>query len=342
MAEVTLLQIIWFILVTILLGVYFVLDGFDLGVGVLSLFLKDSDEKRLLINSIGPFWDGNEVWLIAGGGSIFAAFPLVYATAFSAFYLAVYLLLFALFFRAVAIELRNKVDSVNWKKFWEISFGIGSLLALILLGVAFGNILRGLPLNSSKVFTGSFFELLNPYSILVGVFALIMGLMHSAIYLTLRTTGKLEEKYQKLSNTFYIVFVISFLLITIISLFVSKYLFDGITHSPFFWVLLLLLIVSLVIVPVSLNSKNNKRAFLFSSFSLFSIIGLAAVGMYPRLIPSVTNLNNSLTIMNSSSTERTLLTMLIIALIGMPLVIIYTVYIYRVFKGKTEITDESY
>ncbi|HPS64851.1 MAG TPA: cytochrome d ubiquinol oxidase subunit II [Ignavibacteria bacterium] len=342
MLEPTLLQIIWFLLVTILLGVYFVLDGFDLGVGVLSLFVKDSHSKRILMNSIGPFWDGNEVWLIAGGGAIFAAFPVVYATAFSAFYLAVYLLLFALFFRAISLELRNKVDSRGWEKFWEISFGVGSLLSLVLLGVAFGNILRGLPLNDSKTFTGNFFELLNPYSILVGVFGLIMGLMHSAIYLATKTTGELEQKYQKLSNVFYIVFIISYLIITMISIFVSKYLFDGITHSPFFWVLFLLLLVSFVMIPVSLNSKNIKKAFTFSSISLFSIIGLAGVGMFPKLIPSVTNLNNSLTIMNTASTEKTLLTMLIIALIGMPFVVVYTIYIYKVFKGKTEIDKESY
>ena len=342
MTEPTLLQIIWFLLVTVLLGVYFVLDGFDLGVGVLSLFVKDRNSKRLLMNSVGPFWDGNEVWLIAGGGAIFAAFPMVYATAFSAFYLAVYLLLFALFFRAISLELRNKINSPNWEKFWEVSFGIGSLLAVVLLGVAFGNILRGLPLNNSKTFTGNFFELLNPYSILVGVFALIMSLMHSSIYLATRTTGELEEKYQKLSNTFYIVFIISFLIITMMSIFISKFLFDGVTHSPFFWVLLLLLLVSFVVIPVSLNSKNMKRAFTFSSFSLFSIIGLAAVGLFPRLVPSVTNINNSLTIMNSASTEKTLLTMLIIAIIGMPFVVVYTIYIYKVFKGKTELNKDSY
>ena len=342
MTEPTLLQIIWFLLVTVLLGVYFVLDGFDLGVGVLSLFVKDKNSKRLLMNSIGPFWDGNEVWLIAGGGAIFAAFPMVYATAFSAFYLAVYLLLFALFFRAISLELRNKINSPKWEKFWEVSFGVGSLLAVVLLGVAFGNILRGLPLNDSKTFTGNFFELLNPYSILVGVFALIMSLMHSSIYLATRTTGELEEKYQKLSNTFYIVFIISFLIITMMSIFISKFLFDGVTHSPFFWVLLLLLLVSFVVIPVSLNSKNMKRAFTFSSFSLFSIIGLAAVGLFPRLVPSVTNINNSLTIMNSASTEKTLLTMLIIAIIGMPFVVVYTIYIYKVFKGKTELNKDSY
>ena len=342
MTEPTLLQIIWFLLVTVLLGVYFVLDGFDLGVGVLSLFVKDRNSKRLLMNSVGPFWDGNEVWLIAGGGAIFAAFPMVYATAFSAFYLAVYLLLFALFFRAISLELRNKINSPNWEKFWEVSFGIGSLLAVVLLGVAFGNILRGLPLNNSKTFTGNFFELLNPYSILVGVFALIMSLMHSSIYLATRTTGELEEKYQKLSNIFYMVFIVSFLIITMMSIFISKFLFNGVTHSPFFWILMILLLVSLVVIPLSLNSKNMKRAFTFSSFALFSIIGLAAVGLFPRLIPSVTNIDNSLTIMNSSSTEKTLLTMLIIAIIGMPFVVVYTIYIYKVFKGKTELNKDSY
>ncbi len=336
------LNIIWFILITVLLSVYAILDGFDFGVGILHIGAKTEEEKRLLMNSIGPVWDGNEVWLLAGGGSIFAAFPFVYGTVFSAFYLAIYLLLLALFFRAISFEFRGKVESIGWKRFWDFSFEFGSFLPPILLGVAYGNILRGLPLNENKVFIGSFIELLNPYSILIGVLTLIMFLMHASIYLTHKTEGSLKEKYEKLAVNFWVGFIILYVIATVLTLFVSKFLFVGITKSVLFWIFFLLLLFSLVMIPVNLKSKNNKRAFIFSSLTIFSLISISAISLFPRFVPSLIDLNNSWDIYNGASTPRTLMTMLIIALIGMPLVIIYTIFIYRVFKGKTVITKDSY
>ncbi len=162
------LNTIWFLLVAVLIIGYAILDGFDLGVGVLHLFTRNEEEKRINMNAIGPVWDGNEVWLLTGGGALFAAFPIVYATVFSGFYIALMLLLFALIFRAVSFEFRGKVESVKWKKTWDAAFGIGSLLPAVLFGVAVGNILRGIPIDGNGIFTGNFFTLLNPYSILVG------------------------------------------------------------------------------------------------------------------------------------------------------------------------------
>jgi cytochrome d ubiquinol oxidase subunit II len=340
--EPTLLQTIWFLLIAVLLSVYAVLDGFDFGVGILSLTIKGEENKRILMNSIGPVWDGNEVWLLAGGGSIFAAFPFVYATVFSSFYLAVYLLLLALFFRAISFEFRGRVDSEKWKKFWEYSFGIGSLLPPILLGVAYGNILRGINLNESRIFIGDFFDLLNPYAILIGLLALVMSLMQGAIYLTFKTEEELKTKFESIATKMWIVFVLLYFISTIFTFFEARFHFQGITKVVWFWVVFIVFLVSLIMIPVSLKSKNNKRAFLFSSISIASMIGLSAIGLFPKMVPSKIDLNYSLTVMNSSSTERTLVTMLIIALIGMPLVVIYTVYIYRIFKGKTKLTEESY
>jgi cytochrome d ubiquinol oxidase subunit II len=211
-----------------------------------------------------------------------------------------------------------------------------------LLGVAYGNILRGLPLNEEKIFTGGFIELINPYAILIGVLALIMCLMQGAIYLTHKTDGELKENYEKLATRFWVAFVALWFFVTIASLFVSKFLFDGITKSPFFWILFILFLISIIMIPITLKAKNNKKAFLFSSLSIFSMIGLSAVGLFPKLIPSMIDLNNSLTIMNASSTPRTLTTMLVIALIGMPFVLVYTIYIYKVFKGKTVLHEDSY
>lgn len=340
--DYTILQFIWFLLITVLLSVYAVLDGFDFGVGILQFFTKDDEEKRILMNSIGPVWDGNEVWLLAGGGSIFAAFPLVYATVFSSFYLAVFLLLLALFLRAVSFELRGLVDSSFWKKLWNFAFGIGSLLPALLLGVAYGNILRGIPINDKKIFTGSFFELLNPYSILIGLFVVIMFTMQGAIWLTNKVEDSKKEKYSQIGMRMWTFFVTLYLISTILTIFVSPFLFEGIFKNFIWYILVIFNIISIALIPISLNAKNYKRAFLVSSTTIASSFCLSAVGLFPRMVPSLTDLKNSLTIGNDSSSPGTLSAMLIIALIGMPFVLFYTIWIYKVFKGKTEITEESY
>jgi cytochrome bd ubiquinol oxidase subunit II len=336
------LQAIWFLLVGVLIIGYAILDGFDLGVGVLHLFLKTDQERRISLNAIGPVWDGNEVWLLTGGGALFAAFPIVYATVFSGFYLALMLLLVALIFRAVSMEFRGKVDSPGWKKVWDWGFGIGSLLPAVLLGVAFGNILRGIPINQEGLFTGSFLGLLNPYSVLVGILSLTVFIMHGALYLTLKTDGDLRERMTKVASAFWVGTVALYALATSATIFVSPFLFEGMLSNPLFWVLFLLLLASVIVLPVLLKAKRFFPAFLASSAMIASMIGLSAVSLFPRLVPSVTDLEYSLTIRNASSTPATLTVMLLIALIGMPIVIGYTFFIYRVFKGKVELTEASY
>ncbi len=336
------LNIIWFILYGVLLTGYAILDGFDLGVGVLHLFTKDEKEKRVNLNAIGPVWDGNEVWLLTAGGALFAAFPIVYATVFSAFYLALMLLLIFLIFRAVSMEYRGKIDSPKWKKFWDWSFGLGSLVPALLFGVAVGNILRGIPLNSDGVFTGNFFKLLNPFSLLVGVLGLVMFTMHGAVYMTLKSDGHQREKMKSLIPKLWIVFVILYFLVTLYTIFEAGFLFQGVLGNPLFWIFFIILFLSVLYLPVAVKDERFGKAFIASSATITGMIGLAAVSLFPRLVPSLTNLDFSLTIYNASSTPRTLMTMLIIALIGMPIVIIYTIYIYKVFKGKVEITEESY
>jgi len=336
------LQAIWFLLVGVLIIGYAILDGFDLGVGVLHLFLRSDEERRISLNAIGPVWDGNEVWLLTGGGALFAAFPVVYATVFSGFYLALMLLLVALIFRAVSMEFRGKVDSPRWKKVWDWAFGLGSLLPAVLFGVAFGNILHGIPINEQGMFTGSFLGLLSPYALLIGILSLSLFTMHGAIYLTLKTEGTLQERMVSVASSFWVGTVGLYTLATMATFFVSPFLFEGMLGNPLFWVLFLLLLVSLASVPVLLKAKRLFMAFLASSALIASIIGLSAVSLFPRLVPSVTNLNYSLTIRNASSTPATLTVMLVIALIGMPLVIGYTFFIYRVFKGKVELNEASY
>jgi len=332
----------WYLLFGTLIIGYAILDGFDFGVGILSLFARNNNEKRIYMNAIGPVWDGNEVWLLTAGGALFAAFPIVYATVFSGFYLAFMLLLTALICRAVSLEFRNKVDSPKWRKLWDWLFGLGSLLPAILFGVAVGNILKGVPITSNQMWAGTFWGLLNPYAVLIGLLSLTLFVMHGAIYMTLKTDGELRERMSKLASGFWIGFILLYFIATIYTYFEAAYLFENILANPIFWIILILLLAALAYIPITLKSGRFFRAFLSSSMIILTVIGLAAVSMFPRLVTSSIDPGYSLTIYNASSTHRTLTTMLVIALIGMPIVIGYTAYIYRVFRGKTIISEESY
>ena len=336
------LNAIWFWLIGVLIIGYAVLDGFDLGVGILHLFARSHDERRIYLNAIGPVWDGNEVWLLTGGGALFAAFPAVYASVFSGFYLALMLLLTALIFRAVSMEFRGKVDSPRWRTVWDILFGIASLLPALLFGVAFGNVLRGLPVEQSGTFAATLFDLLNPYSLLVGVLTLVLFTMHGAIYLMTKTDGETRIRLQQWATVSWWVFVVLYLLATVATMFVSPYLFEGMLMNPFFWVLLLLLLGGALCIPVALKAGKQFAGLVASSCLIAAALGLSALSLFPRLVPSTVDLRFSLTVYNAASSETTLQTMLLIALIGMPLVIGYTVFIYRTFKGKVIITGESY
>jgi cytochrome d ubiquinol oxidase subunit II len=340
------LNLIWFLLVGVLIIGYAILDGFDLGVGVIQIFTKDENERRINMNAIGPVWDGNEVWLLTGGGALFAAFPAVYATVFSGFYIAFMLLLTALIFRAVSFEFRKYVEQPKNKALWDMIFGIASLLPAILFGVAIGTVLRGLPIEiqDGKIVSSiTFLGLLNPYAIVVGLVSLTLFTMHGAIYMTLKSDGVQQERMVQWANRTWITFVTLYSIATVFTYFAAPYLFIGVLKNPIFWTLLILLFATIAGIPFAVSAKKYGYAFFSSSVMIASMIGLAALSLFPRLVPSSINLEQfSLTIYNASSTQTTLWTMLIIALIGMPIVIGYTTYVYRVFKGKVIITGDSY
>ncbi|HEX2963876.1 MAG TPA: cytochrome d ubiquinol oxidase subunit II [Ignavibacteriales bacterium] len=336
------LNTIWFILVGVLIMGYAILDGFDLGVGILHLFTKDETEKRISLNAIGPVWDGNEVWLLTGGGALFAAFPAVYATVFSGYYIALMLLLLALILRAISMEFRSKVEDSGWRRFWDYAFGIGSLLPSILFGVAIGNILRGLPINEKGLFTGTFPGLLNPYSILVGLLSMTMFIMQGSVYLAMKSAGSQKKRAEAAASASWIALISLYVVATLSSIIISPFLFEGLLRNPLFYIVFVLLLSAFVYFPVALKAGKLKIAIISSSVIIASMIGLMAISLFPRLVPSGTNLAYSLTIYNSSSTPATLTAMLIIALIGMPVVIAYTAFIYKVFKGKVLLSEESY
>ena len=333
------LNSVWFLLVGVLVIGYAILDGFDFGVGALSLFAKSEDERTLMMNSIAPVWDGNEVWLLTGGGALFAAFPIVYATVFSAYYLALMLLLAFLILRAVSLEFRNKVDSPAWRRGWDVAFGVGSVVPPILFGVAFGNVLHGLPLDQGGTFRGTFLGLLNPQSVLCGVLALVAFLMHGSIWLSMKTEGALQERMVRWAPRFWIGTVVAWLAASVATLFVAPHLFAGLLRDWVFWAVFLGLLIAVIGVPVALHSRRFGTAFVLSATAIAGVAGLAGVSLFPWLVPSSIDLAYSLDIYNAASTPRTQLTMLIIALIGVPIVLVYTAMIYRVFRGKVKLTD---
>jgi cytochrome d ubiquinol oxidase subunit II len=335
------LNAIWFCLIGVLFAGYAILDGFDLGVGILHLFARNDEERRTHFNAIGPFWDGNEVWLLTAGGALFAAFPVVYATVFSSFYLAIMGLLVFLILRAVSLEFRGKVDSPRWRAVWDRAFGFGSLVPAFLYGVAVGNILRGIPLDGGGAFTGSFIGLLNPYALLVGVLIMAAFAMQGTAYLCLKARGELLARMERLMPRIWMVFVFVYLAATLATIAASPYLFDGVLAKPLFWIFCALLLASIAAVPAAAVRKRHLGTFLATSATILSMVGVTGVSLFPTLVMSSTDPANSLTIYNAASTAKTLTVMLVIALVGMPIVIAYTAYIYRVFKGRVIITEES-
>jgi len=340
--EPTWLQLIWYFLFVVLIIGYSVLDGFDLGVGVLSLFNRSREERRLYINAVAPVWDGNEVWLLTGGGALFAAFPAVYATVFSGFYLALMLVLLGLIARAVSMEFRSKVDSPRWQTFWDRVFGIGSLFPALLFGVAVGNLLRGIPLTTTGEFAGTFIGLLNPFSLVVGLLSLVMFVTHGALFMAGKSAGMLRDRLLGTASRTWAAWVLLLVVANLYGFFEAPHLFAGAYGNPWLGGLFFVLLGALIYLPVPIRSQRPGRALMVSSFAIVVTIAQAATALYPRLVPARNAEQLSLTIMNSSSSPRTLMTMLVIALIGMPVVIAYTIFIYRVFRGRLVLDEYSY
>lgn len=336
------LNSVWFGLVGILFTGYALLDGFDLGVGALHLFTKTDQERRLMLNSIGPVWDGNEVWLVTGGGALFAAFPDVYAAVFSGFYNALMLLLFALIFRAVAIEFRSKQPMRWWRQLWDISFSIGSLLSGLLVGVALGNIALGVPINQQFDYTGTFWGLLNPYAVLVGVTTVALFMMHGSIYLTMKTEGDMHNRARGWVNNTIIFFIVCYIITTLATILYVPHMTANLVEYPILFVIPILNALAIANIPREIRRKRDFRAFLSSCLSMIALMALFGIGMYPDMIYSQPLAENSLTIYNAASSPRTLQIMLIIALIGMPLVLSYTTVVYRIFRGKVKLEPTSY
>jgi cytochrome d ubiquinol oxidase subunit II len=336
------LNTIWFVLVGVLLAGYAVLDGFDLGIGALHLFARSDRDRRILLNSIGPVWDGNEVWLVTGGGALFAAFPEVYATAFSGFYMALILLLFGLIFRAVAIEFRSKRPDPRWRSFWDVSFTVSSVLSSLLVGVALGNIAWGIPLDARHEFAGSFWDLLRPYPILVGLTTVALFMMHGAIYAVLKTEGDLQRTARGWIRNTLIFFIIAYAATTLFTLLGAPNMTGPVWKHPVLIAVPILNVLAIANIPREISRGREFRAFLSSCAAVVALLALFGIGMYPNLIVSNPGPENSLDIYNAASSQKTLRIMLTIAALGVPLVLAYTASIYWIFRGKVKLDEASY
>jgi cytochrome d ubiquinol oxidase subunit II len=337
------LNTLWFVLVGVLLTGYAVLDGFDLGTGPLLLCTRSDQERRVFLNAIGPIWNGNEVWLVTGSGALFAAFPQVYATVLSGFYDLFMLLLTALIFRAAAIEFRSQRPGALWRTTWDVAFAISSVMSAFLLGVTFGNIVWGIPLDSGREFLGDLIALFHPYALFTGFLTVVLFLMHANIYLVLKTDGPLQDKLMRWTALTVPTYLACFVVFNAITLLACPHIVAAFRQRPL--ILGGLFAVGLLMTLNILREiwkKRPGRAFVSSCTALVLHLLLFGTAVYPNLVFSTPNHAHDLNIYNSASTEKTLGFMFVVAIIGLPIVLTYTITVYHVFRGKVMLTEESY
>ncbi len=327
---------IWFFLWALLWGIYFALDGYDFGIGMLLplIGLGSQKERDTMYQVTGPFWDGNEVWLITAGGVTFAAFPLAYAVLFSSLYTPLMLLLLALILRGVAAEFRAQWKSPAWQCFWDLAAAGCGFLAALLLGVAFSNIFRGLPLDQNHVFQGTILNLLHPYALLGGLLFVLMFAVHGAIYLAFRVSGDLERKAILMAKALWPLFMLCFLLYVALTFFWAG-LYENYWDMPLMLVLPLACLAAFLASGHSLYRTGRMlQAFLLSGAGIIFLALTGVMGIYPNLLPSRLDSWGAVNIANGASTPKTLLIMLVVALIFVPIVIGYQLWTHKRFSEK--------
>ncbi|MCF7972670.1 MAG: cytochrome d ubiquinol oxidase subunit II [Phycisphaerae bacterium] len=334
------LQFTWFILYFVLFIGYAVLDGFDLGMGVISLFTRRQEDRDVLIRVIMPFWDGNEVWLLTAGGALYATFPTVYTILSSAFAIPFSVLLLALIVRAVSMELRHMRHSSVWQGTFDMGFGLGSLVTTFVLGLCLANVLRGLPIRNGGVYSGSFFSLLNPYSLLGGVLSLITFTLYGAAFGAIKTRGDLQNTLRQWVSRLWVVMIVLWICMTVYTLFEARFLFEGILKNAVFDGLFVLFLISILVITISSSAQKDLHSFFAGSVAITCMLGMAGACLFPRIIPSSLDLMNSLILTKDSAPSGTMKVMLLIPLIGMPLAVVCHLVVNRCVKGKTKASQE--
>jgi cytochrome d ubiquinol oxidase subunit II len=336
------LQTIWFFLWGLLWAVYFVTDGFDLGIGALYPFIgRRDEERRMLLNVLGPLWDGNEVWLITAGGVTFAAFPNVYAVMFSSLYSALMLILFALILRGVAFEFRSKVADPRWRALWDLCVFVGSAAPALLFGVAFANIFRGLPIDGQGVFQGDLLTLLNPYGLLGGVLFVLLFLVHGALWLAIKTPEPLHARGIAVARGLWPVLVAAAVAFLAASFYATR-LYDNYLAHPALFGIVGVTVAALLACRWFLARGRLLAAWTASALTIAGAVFFGVAGLFPKLYPSSLDPAWSLTAFNASSSPLTLKIMLVVVALFIPLVIGYQLWAYRLFHGKVAVEDLAY
>ena len=336
------LESIWFFLWGLLWAVYFMTDGFDLGIGTLMPFVgKTEGDKRAMLTSMGPVWDGNEVWLLTAGGVTFAAFPRVYAVMFSSLYSALMLILFSLILRGVAFEFRGKVDSAGWRKIWDLCIFVGSAAPALLFGVAFANIFRGIPIDQQGIFQGNLFTLLNPYGLLGGVLFLVVFLLHGSLWLAVKTSGELHHRAVALASRLWAVVLVVAVVFLAAGIFATP-LYRNYVDYPILFVVILIAVLALLGIKAFLAAKSYYKAWFSSCLTIVGTTFYGVIGIYPNLFPSNIDAAYSLTAHNSASSPLTLKIMLGVVVVFVPIVLAYQIWTYFLFRGKVAEQDHVY
>ena len=336
------LESIWFFLWGLLWAIYFMTDGFVLGIGSLLPFLgKTEEDRKVMVNSKGPLWDGNQVWLLTAGGVTFAAFPKVYAVMFSSLYSALMLILFTLIMRGVAFEFRGKVESAGWRKLWDLCAFIGSIAPAILFGVAFANIFRGIPFDGDGVYQGTLLTLLNPYGLLGGILFLVLFLVHGALWLAIRSEGDLQQRALALAARLWPV-ELGVAVIFLVASFFATRLYDNYLANPILFVIILLAVAGLLGIKFFLTQKSLFKAWFASALAIVAATFYGVIGLFPNLFPSNIDPSFSLTAHNAASSDLTLKIMLVVVILFVPIVLIYQAWAYNLFRGKVKSEDLVY
>jgi cytochrome d ubiquinol oxidase subunit II len=364
MFDYEIMRLVWWALLGILLIGFAVMDGFDLGVATLLPFVARTDiERRIVINTIGPVWEGNQVWLILGGGAIFAAWPMLYATAFSGFYLAMFIVLAALIVRPVAIKFRSKIENTRWRSTWDVAIAVSGVVPALIFGVAFGNVILGVPFKFDDTlrmtYEGSLFGLLNPFALLSGLISVAMLTLHGASYLALKASGDVASRAVRVGRAMAPLTIVLFVLAGVWVAFgidgyivtsqlphdgPSNPLFKVVTRQPGAWLTNyrifpwsvaapVVAIVALAMTPVLLAARRAGVAFVASGTGVAAIIATAGLGIFPFLLPSSLEPRASLTVWDASSSHLTLKIMLFVTVVFLPLILLYTAWVYRVLRG---------
>ncbi len=336
------LAFVWYLVMGFSVLAYTVLDGFDLGVGALHLFARNDYQRRVFLNAIGPVWDGNEVWIVIVMGGLLAGFPNAYATVFSGFYTLLMFLIAGLMFRACAIEFRSKHESKRWRLIWDIVFSFSSIGVAFVMGLLLGNMVEGIELDASQDYVGNFSSFFRPYSVVVGITTVALLAMHGTIYLAMKTEGETYEVVRKWIHKAVFVFIFFYALTTIATLIYMPHMADWLA-DPFYAIFPVLALCAILSIPYQVKKERNGWAFISSCLSIALLLLLFSLGTFPTIVRSTLDPEtNSVTIYNAASSDKTLGILLLIVAIGVPLVLAYGIWVYRIFRGKVKIEKSSY